>query len=102
MPPARHHAWVWASTRIGGGDGSAPACRGDRGAMSAPAVQPLLPHPFGDFDDRFVGGEDCAFLPTGDPAHVLAGKIEWAVRLQQERVGLLPSVSRPLRPSPAV
>jgi hypothetical protein len=46
-----------------------------------------------------VGGEDCAFLPTGDPAHVLAGKIEWAVRLQQERVGLLPSVSRPLRPS---
>jgi hypothetical protein len=57
--------------------------RGGRGAMSALAVQPLLPHPFGDFDDRFVSGDDCAFLPAIDPAHVLAGKIERTVRLQE-------------------
>jgi hypothetical protein len=97
-----HPGYAISQGLCSSGDGSPPAWRGDRGALSALAVQPLLPHPFGDFDDRFVGREDRAFLPAGDPAHVLAGKIERTVRLQQERVGLLPSVSRPFRPSAAV
>jgi hypothetical protein len=67
-----HPGYAISQGLYSSGDGSPPARRGDRGAMSALAVQPLLPHPFCDFDDRFVGGEDCAFLPTGDPAHVLA------------------------------
>src|SRR4029077_16974437 len=37
MPPARHHTWVWASTRIGGRAGSRSALRSGawRGARRA-------------------------------------------------------------------
>jgi len=46
-----------------------------------------------------MGRTHRALLPAGDPAHMLAGTIEGAVRLQQQWVGVAAQSRRPLGPS---